>query len=156
MNFLPKLNLPSQGDILVLNAPDNLNPYFEGIPNVEVKRDVAEIPKVGWVLAFVKTEYEVQKTMRSVMGKAEGDVTVWFAFPKQSSRNYESEINSELGWDAVGKAGFDGVRGVALDEDWSAIRFRREPFIAKMTKNPAWVLSDAGKKRAADRSRPQE
>ena len=34
----------------------------------------------------------------------------------------------------MGKAGFEGVRMVAIDEDWSAVRFRRVEFIKTMTR----------------------
>jgi hypothetical protein len=34
---------------------------------------------------------------------------------------------------------------VAVDEDWSAIRFRRVAYIKKMTRNPKHALSKKGK-----------
>lgn len=38
-------------------------------------------------------------------------------------------LNRDDGWDELKKAGFDTVRAVAIDEDWSALRFRRVEFI---------------------------
>ena len=34
----------------------------------------------------------------------------------------------------MGKAGFEPVRMVAIDEDWSAVRFRRVEFIKTMNR----------------------
>ena len=34
----------------------------------------------------------------------------------------------------MGAAGFEPVRMVAIDEDWSALRFRRAEFIKTMTR----------------------
>jgi hypothetical protein len=34
----------------------------------------------------------------------------------------------------MGKAGFEPVRMVAIDEDWSALRFRRVEFIKTMNR----------------------
>ena len=34
----------------------------------------------------------------------------------------------------MGEAGFEPVRMVAIDEDWSALRFRRAEFIKNMTR----------------------
>lgn len=156
MNFLSKLNLESQKEILVLNAPEELDPLFTDLPGIAVRRSVDDIKQIDWALAFVKKEYEVERTMRTMIGKIVGDITLWFAYPKQSSKRYESEINSELGWKALGKAGYDGVRGVALDEDWSALRFRKNTYINKMTKNEAWILSREGRRRAGDRNPPED
>ena len=74
---------------------------------------------------------------------------VWFAYPKGSSKKYKCEFNRDTGWSAVGKQGFEPVRMVASDEDWSALRFRRVEFIKKMTSDPKRRLSVAGKRRAA-------
>jgi len=59
---------------------------------------------------------------------------VWFAYPKGSSKKYTSQINRDNGWAVLGKAGFEPVRMVAIDEDWSAVRFRRVEFIKTMTR----------------------
>ena len=45
--------------------------------------------------------------------------------PKGTSKRYKSEIHRDTGWQAIGQAGFEPVRAVAIDEDWSALRFRR-------------------------------
>jgi hypothetical protein len=57
-----------------------------------------------------------------------GDAILWMAYPKGTSKRYECEFNRDNGWDVLGRAGFEGVRQVAIDEDWSALRFRRVEF----------------------------
>ena len=37
--------------------------------------------------------------------------------------------------------GFEGVRRVAIDDDWSAIRFRRVEFIKKITRDPKRAMT---------------
>jgi hypothetical protein len=69
-----------------------------------------------------------------VAKKAKGDAVVWFAYPKGSSKKYKSQINRDNGWAVMGKAGFEPVRMVAIDEDWSALRFRRVEFIKTMNR----------------------
>jgi hypothetical protein len=39
------------------------------------------------------------------------------------------EFNRDKGWGVLARSGFDCVRQVAIDEDWSALRFRRIEFI---------------------------
>jgi hypothetical protein len=47
----------------------------------------------------------------------------------------------------LGKAGFEPVRAVAIDEDWSALRFRRTEHIKTMTRTTLHRISKAGKDR---------
>ena len=61
--------------------------------------------------------------------KTKGDAIVWFAYPKGTSRKYQCDFNRDNGWDALKALGFDTVRQVAIDADWSALRFRRVEFI---------------------------
>ena len=66
------------------------------------------------------TQPELDAAVKGVTSKVKGDAGVWFAYPKQSSKRYTSTINRDSGWDSLGKAGFESVRMVAIDEDWSA------------------------------------
>ena len=45
--------------------------------------------------------------------------------------HYRPEINRASGWSALAAAGFEGCRMVAIDEDWSAKRYRRREFIKR-------------------------
>jgi len=44
-------------------------------------------------------------------------------------KKYTCDISRDNGWQALGELGFEGVRMVAIDEDWSAVRFRRAEYI---------------------------
>jgi hypothetical protein len=46
----------------------------------------------------------------------------------------------------MGQYGMEGVRMVAIDEDWSALRFRKVDFIKNFTRKFA-ALSEKGKER---------
>ena len=73
------------------------------------------------------------------------DAVVWFAYPKGTSKKDTSEISRDAGNEALGDAGFEPVCLVAIDEDWSAKRFRRAEFIKTMTRPEEWRFSKAGK-----------
>ena len=74
-------------------------------------------------------------------------------YPKGSSRKYRCEFNRDSGWPVLGAAGFEPVRMVAIDEDWSALRFRRVEHIKSMTRNPRGAISRAGKRKSTVRKR---
>ena len=81
--------------------------------------------------------------------KAEGDAIVWFAYPKGTSKRYKSQIDRDHGWNMLGHEGFEPVRIVAIDEDWSAKRFRRARFIKNMTRARKHRLTERATKRPA-------
>ena len=124
-----KLNLKSQKEILVLNAPESFEKEIDGLEGVQVKRQVEKVKVVEFALAFVTKQTEVTRLSKVLAGKAEGDAILWFAYPKGTSRKYKCDFNRDNGWDELKKLGFDTVRAVAIDEDWSALRFRRAEFI---------------------------
>ena len=133
MATFEKLNLKDQAEIVVLNAPASFEPELKSLKGVTVRRD-AKGGDIGFSLAFVMTQKEVDTLVPQVAKRAKGDAIVWFAYPKGSSKKYKSQINRDNGWAVMGSAGFEPVRMVAIDEDWSAVRFRRVEFIKTMNR----------------------
>lgn len=144
-----KLNLKGQKLIVVVNAPESFEKELAGLRGVTVKRSADGMAQIDFSLAFVTKQNEVDTLAKNLGGKAKGDAVVWFAYPKGSSKKYKCEFNRDNGWAAVGKQGFEPVRMVAIDEDWSALRFRRVEFMKKMTRDPKHRLSSISKPRAA-------
>jgi hypothetical protein len=62
------------------------------------------------------------------------DAVLWIAYPKGTSKKYRCEFNRDSGWTLLAAAGFEGVRMIAIDDDWSAIRFRRAEFVKSMSR----------------------
>ena len=129
-----KLNLKSQSEILVLDPPASFEPELATLHGVKVRRNLQELDHIEFSLAFVTTQREVDTLAKAIARRAKGDAVVWFAYPKGNSKRYQSEINRDTGWQALGQAGFEPVRAVAIDEDWSALRFRRVEFIKTLTR----------------------
>jgi hypothetical protein len=142
-----KLNLKEQKQILVLNSPGSFEPELKSLRGVTVQRDLKNAGEIEFSLAFVIKQSEVDTLGKAIAKKAEGDAVVWFAYPKGSSKKYKSEINRDSGWKVLGDAGFEPVRMVAIDEDWSAVRFRRVDFIKTLTRGKEHRMSAKGKAR---------
>jgi hypothetical protein len=147
-----KLNLGTHRDILVVNAPDSFAPELAALTDVTIRRDPKRASAVPFALVFVTTFAEIESAARW-LPKAVGDAVIWLAYPKGTSKRYRCEFNRDSGWAAVGAAGFEGVRLVAIDEDWSALRFRRTEYIKSLTRAPARAASPAGKARVKRRGK---
>jgi hypothetical protein len=126
-----KLNLKDQREILVLNAPQSFAAALAGLRGVRILRRLPRTAPVSFALAFVTRQAEVDQLSRALAARAPGDALLWFAYPKGTSKRYQCEFNRDSGWQTLRHAGFDSVRQIAIDADWTALRFRREQFIAR-------------------------
>jgi len=124
-----KLNLTDQKSICVLDAPDSFRQELSSLKGVKVAESLLAAEELAFALAFVTRKAEVDKVAKALAKKAKGDAIVWFAYPKGTSKKYRCDFNRDTGWDVLKEGGFDTVRQVAIDEDWSALRFRRTEFI---------------------------
>ena len=142
-----KLNLKQQPAIVVLNAPASFEPELSALTGVTVQRSLASSKPAEFLLAFVTRQQEVDAIAAQLAAHAPGDAIIWFAYPKGTSKRYKCEFNRDTGWAALGAAGFEPVRQVAIDADWSALRFRRVEFIKSMTRVKLQAMTEQGKAR---------
>jgi hypothetical protein len=124
-----KLNLQDRQEIVVLNAPESFEPELARLPVITLHRHLASVTEAAFFLAFVTRQSEVDALAPQIAARAKDDAIVWFAYPKGTSKKYKCDFNRDSGWDVLKAGGFDTVRAVAIDEDWSALRFRRKEYI---------------------------
>lgn len=141
-----KLNFKDQPEIVVINAPDSFLPVLnEMMQLTQVKTSLTDASEISFAMAFVTKQHEVDLLTQQFAEKIVGDGLLWMVYPKGSSKRYKCDFNRDTGWEMLGKQGFEPVRMVAIDEDWSALRFRRAEYIKTMTRSSA--ISDVGKER---------
>jgi len=124
-----KLNLKDQREIVVFNAPESFEPELKSLDGVSVVRNPKKPKAVTYALAFATRQAELDRLSKMLASAAQGDALLWFAYPKGTSKRYQCDFNRDSGWKVIRGAGFESVRMVAIDEDWSAVRFRRLNFI---------------------------
>ena len=146
-----KLNLKDHDEIVIVNAPPSFEPDIKALDGVVVKRKPADAKAITFFLAFVTKKKEVDDLAKTVARRSAPDAVVWFAYPKATSKKYTSEITRDTGNEALGEAGFEPVRMVAIDGDWTGKRFRRVEFIKNLTRDPSALVSKEGRKRVARR-----
>lgn len=143
-----KLNLkPHHTEILILNSPASFESELSRLSNVTIHRDLAASREVAFSLAFLTTTSELHTLAKSIAKKAPGDPILWFSYPKKSSKNYKFDIDHSAAWKLLGELGFECVRGIAIDDDWTADRFRRVENIKKMTRDRRGALTALGRSR---------
>lgn len=145
--LLKKLNFKEHKSLVVLNAPNDLDEIWEEFKtHIDVQKTIGET-KVDFALIFCTILEEIIKYGALVDSKMEENGLFWFVYPKGSSKKYKCEFNRDNGWQAMGDLGYEPVRMVAIDEDWSALRFRKVEFVKIMTRDKSWVLTEQGKEK---------
>ncbi len=142
-----KLNLGSSETILLLNAPESFEAEIAQLSDVTVLREASSAKKTPFALGFAVTQAELNLVSTTILSATEGDAILWIAYPKGSSKAYKCEFNRDTGWTVLGNAGFEPVRQVAIDADWSALRFRKTEHIKSMTRSNAMAISPEGIRR---------
>ena len=141
-----KLNYKDQPVIVINNAPQSFNGDMNEMK--ALAKVVTTVPsgEIGFFLGFVTKQQEVDTLIEKVVPKLAKDGLFWFAYPKGTSKKYKCDFNRDSGWTLLGKYNFEPVRMVAIDEDWSALRFRHVDNIKVMTRSR--TISEGGTKKA--------
>jgi hypothetical protein len=141
-----KMNFKDSASVVVINAPKSFDSNMEMMKDLTVfHRDFSSVENTNFVIAFCTMQDEVDAVAVEAAAKLVGDGLLWFAYPKGSSKKFQCDFNRDTGWSVLGEKGFEPVRMVAIDDDWSALRFRRVEFIKKMTRS--FAMTEVGREK---------
>lgn len=116
-----KLQLKPGARVLVEDAPDAVLNALT-LPENARRVGAGEIPDAA--ILFVSRRAALEARFPLLAGRLEGaDPMVWIAYPKAGQ--LETDITRDSGWETVAQAGWKPVRQIALDDVWTALRFRK-------------------------------
>ena len=113
MSLAKKLNLKPGTQLRVLGKPKEVE-----LGDVAVTTSA----KAEAVLVFVTQIAELDAKCAPVVAAAQEDRIAWVAYPKAGQLG--TELNRDVLWKHLAKHKIQGVRQIALDSVWSAMRFR--------------------------------
>ena len=128
-----KLGLKGQLRALILNAPKGYRTLLGPLPP-DITVNTKPSGRYDFVHLFVTNQAELATLGPAALAAVKPVSIFWISYPKQGG-GLESDITRDHGWDLVRKAGFDTVAQVAVNDIWSALRFRPADEVG--TKNPA-------------------
>lgn len=85
------------------------------------------------LIGFVKSAAEVEGVLAKLQPRYVRGKKLWFAYPKKTGA-IKTDITRDHGWDALARADLLPVTQVAIDETWSALRFRYRDEIPTLTR----------------------
>lgn len=145
--LLKKLNYKEQPALLV-NLPEELallNDQFKD--QIRVNDRLSLQYPIAFAMVFVVHREEVEQLLSPILPLLGTDAVLWCCYPKKTARQYQGDIHRDQGWEFLGKNGFEAVRQVAIDQTWSALRFRQTAFIPVMKRTAKNRISEQGKQR---------
>lgn len=136
--LLHKLNIKAHQRFFVGNAPESFAPITAALALIG-KVFTQHQPKQQYdcVLLFVQRQSEIAALVQHIIPCVEADALFWMCYPKASSKQYQSDIRRDTSWSALAALHMESVRMVAIDKDWSALRFRHTDFIKVMRRQSA-------------------
>ena len=117
-----KLGIKPDHTTLVINAPEGYVPILGALPN-GVEAGTTGTGAFDFVQLFVGSKADVDKHAQGAIDSVKPGGLLWFSYPKKSSA-IKTDVTRDIGWEEVAKAGWRPVTQIAIDETWSALRFR--------------------------------
>jgi hypothetical protein len=143
-----KLNYKEQKQIIAHNAPKSFADELTAMESyAQIVTDLKNASNVEFAICFLTTQTEIDDFISTIDSKINGDAIIWLCYPKSGSKKYTCDFNRDTGFSSVGKYGFEPVRQVAIDEDWSGLRFRKVNFIKSITRKESYALTNEAKQR---------
>jgi hypothetical protein len=116
-----KLQIKS-GKLIVINAPKGYADHLaQELKDLTISTRASG--KAEAVLLFVNLLAETEKLTPKAGQLVKPGGMLWIAYPKGSSK-VKTDVNRDKLWPVVESLGWRPVRQIALDEVWSALRFK--------------------------------
>ena len=130
-----KLNYKDGQTIFVLNQPDVFDSILETVPSeIIIKKEIAPTDQVEFIILFGILKTELEKTAKLIAPYLKGDAIFWLAYPKGTSKKYKCDFNRDSSWQMMAPYDLLPVRQIAIDDDWTALRFRKKEYIKNITR----------------------
>ncbi|MFL6559040.1 MAG: DUF3052 domain-containing protein [Bacillus sp. (in: firmicutes)] len=146
MSVIKKLQFKDQGQaVLIVNAPksyEDVMASFEGT----IHQQAAISEGYDFVQVFGASNDELQSFAKAAVSYVKDDGLFWLCYPKKSSKAYKgSDCSRETVMYVLADEGYEPVRQITIDEDWSALRFRKPEKIKTMKRS--FAVTEEGKQR---------
>ena len=147
--LLKKLNYKDESPVHLLFVPDELSelPAYLSASARIITSAENDKSSVGFAMVFATKLEVLESAVHTLALLLDGDAVLWICYPKGSSKRYRCDFNRETGWQVCGQYNLEPVRQVAVNEDWSALRFRKTQYIKQLTRSSDMALGDDAKKR---------
>ncbi len=117
-----KMRIIGGSTVLLVNAPEGYQRMLGALPEgVQIATEPAGQYDV--VLLFARDRAELERSLRQATEAVRSGGVFWIAWEKKARRGPD-DLNRDSLWAAVQPSGWGPVTNVAIDDGWSALRFK--------------------------------
>jgi hypothetical protein len=124
-----RLNLTGQLRALIMNAPKGYRTLLGPLPP-DITVNTKPSGRYDFVHLFVNSREELARLGPDAMKAVKPMAIFWISYPKKTAKT-DTDMSRDEGWEVVTEAGFEPVTQVAVDDVWSALRFRPADEVGK-------------------------
>ncbi len=123
--LLEKLQLKEEKNLLIQGLPSSIEKQFVKLTFSKGVTPLLKKRKIDFALVFAVNQRQLAGILNDVLPALQEDAKFWIAYPKLTSK-IASDLSRDKNWDFVSDYGFEAVRMIALDNVWSAGRFKKQ------------------------------
>ena len=120
VELLKKLQVKSGTRLWLINVPETIAEALTAGTEVE---PVRQGDPFDGAIAFCANPAEVAPFAGQILAHLPEDGLLWFAYRKGAAAK-ASGLSRDTGWEPLKAQGLDTVRSVAIDDEWTGLRFR--------------------------------
>lgn len=129
MSLSKKLLIKPNNKVILLQAPDGFTSLLDPLPE-GVSLSETGTGEYDAVLLFVLNSTELNSFLPTAMSHLRPESVFWICYPKKSS-GIASDLEMMQSWDELAKYDYQGVAAAAINEQWTALRFRPSSQVKK-------------------------
>jgi hypothetical protein len=123
-SLLEKLQLNDEKNLLLQGLPLSIEKQFIKLSFSKNVTPLLKSKKIDFALIFAFSQKQLKEILKEVIPALHKDAKFWIAYPKASSK-IASDLCRDASWDCIEAHGYETVRMIAVDNLWSAIRFKQ-------------------------------
>ena len=123
-SLLEKLQIKDEKNLLIQGLPSTVEKQFVKISFAKNVTPLLKARKIDFALVFAISHKQLKDILRDVVPALHENAKLWVAYPKVSSK-IVSDLSRDCNWECISQLGFEVVRLIALDNIWSAMRFKK-------------------------------
>lgn len=131
-SLLEKLQLSDEKNLLLQGLPLAIEKQFMKLSFSKNVTPLLKSKKIDFVLIFAFSQKQLKDIVKEVIPALHVNAKFWIAYPKASSK-IASDLSRDASWNCITTYGYETVRMIAVDNLWSAVRFKKPDEVEKKT-----------------------
>ena len=119
-----KLQIKPNTNWLFVNAPEDYLVYIDPLPD-GVQTSFEAGGSFDGIQLFVKNSGELAEVLKDVQSSLKPETVIWITFPKKNTA-IPTDLEMMSSWAEAGKYGLRPVSSAAINQIWTALRFKPE------------------------------